>query len=89
MKNNIGLLLTKRAIINPDREAYVDSESGLRLTFRELNSRCNRLANSLVELGVKPGERVAIALMNSIEFLEAYFMSSTSRWEHECNQCDI
>ncbi len=73
MKNNIGLLLAKRAIINPDREAYVDSKSGLRLTFRELNSRCNRLANSLVELGVKPGDRVAAALMNSAEFLEAYF----------------
>lgn len=73
MKNNIGLLLSKRAIINPDREAYVDSKSGLRLSFSELNSRCNRLANSLVELGVKSGERVAIALMNSAEFLEAYF----------------
>ena len=73
MKNNIGLLLTKRAIINPDREAYVDSESGLRLSFRELNIRTNRLANSLLSLGVKHGDRVALALMNSAEFLEAYF----------------
>lgn len=73
MKNNIGLLLTKRAIINPNREAYVDSESGLRLSFRELNIRTNRLANSLLSLGVKHGDRVALALMNSAEFLEAYF----------------
>ena len=73
MKNNIGLLLSKRAIINPDREAYVDSQSGLRLSFHELNSRCNQLANSLVRLGVRPGARVAIALMNSAEFVEAYF----------------
>ena len=73
MKNNIGLLLTKRASINPEREAYVDSKSGLRLTFQELNSRTNRLANSLVGLGVKQGDRVALALMNSAEFLEAYF----------------
>ena len=73
MKNNIGLFLAKRALINPQREAYVDSQSGLRLTFEELNKRCNRLANSLIKSGVKPGDRVALALMNSAEFLEAYF----------------
>ena len=67
MKNNIGLLLSKRAIINPEREAYVDSSSGLRLTFNELNERTNRLANSLLELGVLPGDRVALALMNSVD----------------------
>jgi acyl-CoA synthetase (AMP-forming)/AMP-acid ligase II len=73
MQNNIGLLLTKRAHLSPRREAYVDSKSGLRLTFADLNQRCNKLANSLVELGVKPGDRVALALMNSAEFIEAYF----------------
>ena len=73
MKNNIGLLLTKRATINPDREAYIDSQSGLRLNFAELNSRSNRIANALLGLGVSPGGRVAIALMNSAEFVEAYF----------------
>ena len=73
MKNNIGLLLSKRALINPDREAFVDSKSGLRLTFEQLNNRCNSLANALVKLGIEPGDRVALALMNSVEFLEAYF----------------
>ena len=73
MKNNIGLLLAKRALINPLREAYIDSQSGLRLTFEELNSRSNQIANSLMAHGVKPGDRVALALMNSAEFLEAYF----------------
>ena len=73
MKNNIGLLLSKRALINPEREAFVDSKSGLRLTFGQLNSRCNSLANGLVKLGIEPGDRVALSLMNSVEFLEAYF----------------
>ncbi len=73
MKNNIGSLLTNRALLNPGREAYVDSQSGVRLSFSELNLRCNRVANSLIELGIKPGDRVALALMNSPEFLEAYF----------------
>jgi len=73
MKNNIGLLLTRRAALSGRREAYVDSTSGLRLTFDQLNSRCNQIANALVESGVKRGDRVGILLMNSPEFLEAYF----------------
>lgn len=73
MKNNIGLILTKRAAINPDSDAYIDGDSDQRLTFAQLNSRCNQLANSLVALGVKPGDRVAIAMMNSAEFIESYF----------------
>ncbi|PCJ19241.1 MAG: 2-succinylbenzoyl-CoA synthetase [Gammaproteobacteria bacterium] len=73
MKNNIGIYLTRRADLNAHREAYIDSQSGLRLSFGALNSRCNQLANSLIKSGVKPGDRVALILMNSAEFLEAYF----------------
>ena len=73
MKNNIGLILTRRADINADREGYVDSQSGLRLTFGELNTRTNQVANALVELGVEKGDRVGIMMMNSAEFIESYF----------------
>ena len=73
MDINIGKLLTNRAHISGEREAYVDSKSGLRLTFRELNDRCNQVANVLLAKGVKKGDRVAIMLMNSAEFFEAYF----------------
>ncbi len=73
MQNNIGLLLSKRATINPDREAYVDGGSGQRLSFAELNARSNRVANALLALGIKPGDRVALALMNGAEFIESYF----------------
>ena len=73
MKNNIGLLLTKRALLNGNREAYVDSRTGVRLNFSELNDRCNQLAQGLLKQGVKQGDRVALMLMNSSEFIEAYF----------------
>ena len=55
MENNIGLLLSRRAELHGAREAYVDSQSGLRLTFRELNERSNQVANYLVSLGVQKG----------------------------------
>ena len=73
MQNNLGLLLAKRAFLNPQREAYVDSHSDLRLTFAELNERCNRLAHALLDGGIAKGERVGLLLMNSAEFMEAYF----------------
>lgn len=73
MTNNIGELLSRRAALSGPREAYVDSVSGLRLTFEQLNGRCNQIANALLESGVKPGDRVGILLKNSPEFLEAYF----------------
>ena len=73
MQKNLGLFLTKRAFLTPDLEAYVDSESNLRLTYSALNERCNRLANAFVDDGIVKGERVGLLLMNSSEFMEAYF----------------
>jgi O-succinylbenzoate-CoA ligase len=74
MKNNVGLFLAKRAFLNPTLEAFVDTHSGRRFTFAELNARANRTASFLAgELGVKKGERVALLLMNGPEFLESFF----------------
>jgi len=74
MKNNVGLFLAKRAFLNPSLEAFIDTHSGRRLTFAELNARANRSANFLArELGVRQGDRVGLLLMNSPEFLESFF----------------
>ena len=73
MKNNLGLFLSKRAFLSPDREAYVESDGSLRLTFKALNLRCNQLANAFVKAGVVKGERVGLLLMNSSEFMESYY----------------
>jgi O-succinylbenzoate-CoA ligase len=74
MKNNVGLFLTKRAFLNPSLEAFIDTHSGRRLTFADLNARSNRTANFLAaELGVRKGDRVALLLMNGPEFLESFF----------------
>jgi len=73
MKNNIGLHLKKRAQISADSEAFIEFERGRRFSFEQLNQRCNRIANALVERGVKPGDRVATLVKNGIEFIETYF----------------
>jgi long-chain acyl-CoA synthetase len=56
--------------IRPDAEAVVCDQE--RLTYRELNDRCRRLAGGLRALGLVPGDRVAVVAGNSHRYLELY-----------------
>ena len=53
-----------------DREALVCN--GRRFTYREFAARLERLHGAMLRFGLRPGDRVAILLMNSIEFTELY-----------------
>ncbi|MBI3863115.1 MAG: AMP-binding protein, partial [Planctomycetia bacterium] len=55
----------------PDKTALVWGEE--RLTYGELDARCNRLSRALVAAGVERGDRVAIYLDNSIEAIVSVF----------------
>ncbi len=43
------------------------------MTWREFDIRANRFANLLLSRGVKRGEKVAVLLMNCLEWLPVYF----------------
>ncbi|MDR1571564.1 MAG: acyl--CoA ligase [Clostridiales Family XIII bacterium] len=43
------------------------------ITWREFDDRADRLAGLLIERGVRKGDKVALLLMNCIEWLPAYF----------------
>lgn len=43
------------------------------LSFREVNERANRLANALVGLGLRPGDRVATLMHNCLQYPEIDF----------------
>src|SRR5690606_31673944 len=73
MRNNIGLLLSKRAMLSPTLDGLVEVERERRFTFAGLNARTNRTANALRALGIGPGDRVALLLMNGVEFTESFF----------------
>jgi len=64
----IGYWLTKREFLTPAKEAVVDGDK--RLSYRELNRRVNRLANALLGLGLRNGDRMAILSYNRLEFVE-------------------
>jgi len=68
---NIGSLFSRHALYRPDHLALVFGEK--RLTFREYNGNINRLANALLGLGVKKGDKVATLLPNCMELLETYW----------------
>lgn len=55
----------------PERTAY--SSDSKQLTFAQLNERANRLGNALKAKGFKRGDNVGIQLINSAEYLEAFF----------------
>lgn len=48
MRNNVGLLLAKRAALSGALEGLVEVERGRRFTFAELNARSNRDRKSVV-----------------------------------------
>ncbi|MBO6273951.1 MAG: amino acid adenylation domain-containing protein, partial [Methanobrevibacter sp.] len=50
----------KQVAENPDNIALVASDATL--TYKQLNERSNRIANSLIEKGVKPGSNVLVML---------------------------
>jgi acyl-CoA synthetase (AMP-forming)/AMP-acid ligase II len=53
----------------PERIAVIEGET--RLTYRELDARASALARALIQLGVRPGDRVAVLQANTHEFMEA------------------
>jgi long-chain acyl-CoA synthetase len=55
----------------PDKPAVVFY--GRSISYAELREAADRLANAFAALGVKKGERVALYLLNSPQFIIAYF----------------
>ena len=54
----------------PDKAAVICGDE--RLTFAQLDDTTDRLANALRSLGVGVGDRVAIQLQNTVEFVRAF-----------------
>ena len=68
---NISSMVEEHARRNPGWDAVVSED--LTLSWEEFNNRINRLGNALRNLGIKKGDRVALYLPNSPEYLISYF----------------
>lgn len=68
MKLSIAGGVREFGAASPQAVAVVDGDR--RLTYRALDDRSNRLANTLLAAGLRPGERVAVLLGNRMEYPE-------------------
>ena len=70
---NVGQFLTKRAELNTQQEYIYDIYAQRRFTFSEINRRANQVAHALDDLGLQPGDRVAVLTHNGHQFVESFF----------------
>jgi long-chain acyl-CoA synthetase len=68
---NVSGLLTRTASAHPARTAIVFG--GERISYAELDAASNRVANLLIERGIRPGGKVALSCPNIPQFTTIYF----------------
>lgn len=74
MRMRVDDLLTRSALVFPDKEAVV--QAGVSLSYRALESAATRFGHALAARGARPGHRIALALPNSAAFVIAFFAIS-------------
>ena len=67
----LGQIIEKGAESAPGKTAVVCEKQ--RKTYHEMNDLSNALAASLADLGIQKGDRIAIYMPNSIEFVTAFY----------------
>lgn len=66
-------IAARRAELTPDKVAFIEAETGNRLTYAQLDDRASRFAAWLRKNGTGPGDRVAILTLNCVAFFEILF----------------
>ncbi|WP_121661535.1 fatty acid--CoA ligase [Metabacillus litoralis] len=72
----IGRLFEQTVSKYPNKEAIVDCSRNIRFTFGQWNEEVNKLANALLSLGVRKGDRISTYLFNSYELGTVFFAAA-------------
>jgi acyl-CoA synthetase (AMP-forming)/AMP-acid ligase II len=67
---DLGYALRRARQLHPDAVAAYEGDSSV--TFGQFAARVTRVANALRDLGVEPGDRVAVLMLNSLRYFELY-----------------
>jgi long-chain acyl-CoA synthetase len=67
---HLGYLTADAVRLHPERPAL--AQDGMRLTYRELDERADRVAAWLVQRGTEPGARVALMWRNDVRYVESF-----------------
>ena len=81
----ISEMLTRNARMYPEDTALIELKPSNKvrkeITWKKFDERANRIANALMQRGINKGDRVIHLMMNSINWLEAYFgIIRTGAW---------
>jgi long-chain acyl-CoA synthetase len=68
---NLANILENSARFFPDNAAVIEDDKIY--TYREFNNYANRIASTLSEYGVRPGDYIGFCSPNSYEWLSLYF----------------
>jgi len=71
----LGNIIKDKAELNGDR-AYLQFEEGDEVSYQEVDRVTNKIANGLIRLGIKKGQKVAIFMPNSLEAVYIWFACS-------------
>ena len=85
----------------PDKPAFFANDNWH--TYEEINSQSNQLAHYLIKIGINKGERIALLIENSIEYVVTYYAilkagaitvalntdSTAKDIEYILNDCDV
>jgi acyl-CoA synthetase (AMP-forming)/AMP-acid ligase II len=82
---HIGEMLARNARMVPDGLALVErtpaEKKRTEITWKQFDEGANRVANALIQRGIRKGDTVAHFMMNSIDWLVAYFgIIRTGAW---------
>jgi len=78
-------MLARNARRYPNAPALIELQPSKKIRreiiWKEFDERVNRLANALIDRSIRKGDRVIHLMMNSINWLEAYFgILKTGTW---------
>ncbi|PFA70775.1 AMP-binding protein [Bacillus sp. AFS015802] len=73
LHTTVGDLLEEKARIQPDVEAVVYADRGLRWSYHRFNQLCRQAAKGLMNLGINKGDHIAIWASNTPEWLVSQF----------------
>ncbi len=75
-KITIGKLVDEIAAENPENDALVYVDRGLRLNYREFREECRAVARGLMSLGIRKGDHIGIWATNVPEWAILQFASA-------------
>jgi long-chain acyl-CoA synthetase len=72
-QSGVGGLLTRAASTWPEHPAVCETGTGRCLTYRQLEAAVQAQAGRLADAGVEPGDRIALRLPTSVDYVVAFF----------------